>query len=194
MKNETILKLINENKIEELKQRIIEEISISKNPNKSITKSIIELSKKAEKEQKNRRPQFAGAFIDNEGKQTICTSAYCVRYYDITEGTINTTNDSFDFNTIKPKKIIDSEGFNIDLNTIKNTLKIAKSTKTNIYNLVRFKNVYFDPKYIIDILNTFINPICWTIGYMLYISAENGEGILLACKPHIEVEPIFEIN
>ena len=182
MNNVRILQLLNENKIEQLKQLLKEEISISNSDNKNVTKSIIKLSKLVKKEM-NFIPLLAGAWINESNQQCICNGAFAVRYNTIINGTENASNNGEHLNLSKlfPSTNNINEYFNIDLNNLINKYKIAKAEKHNNIT-TELNGTPFNAEYLINILNTFINPQCTIIGDMLYIKADNGDGILLRLR------------
>lgn len=184
MKNELILKLINENKIDELKQKVLEELTCQTSINKNVTKAIIKLSKLAEKESRKARPMLAGAWINEDGCQCICNGFWAVKYNQETLGTINVqeVGDYFQIDRVFPSDPKENE-FELDLNEINNKLKIAKSDsiKKEIH-LVKLKGIYFNAEYIVNVVSSFENPKCYVTNNMLYVKGLNGKGLILPVR------------
>lgn len=188
MKSEIILKMINENQIEELKQKLIEEITISNSTNKNITKNIIALSKKVAKEMKKSRPYVAGTYI-KDGKQCLCNGYYACIYDSVTDGTVEREDESrtFDLEQLMPKYINEDELFEIDVNKLNNVYKVAKATSNkDSVQVYKIKGYIFNIEYIINVLGTFEEPKCYVLDHMLFIKGLNGRGLIMGFRGNLD--------
>lgn len=189
MKSEKILEMLSENKIEELKQLLREEICVTGSSNKNITKAIIKLSKQAEKDQKQRgghyiRPVLAGAYILN-GKQCICNGCWGVMYDNITTGTTNVPNDLenyFDITKVIPS-FDNREWFDIDIAELANKVKIFKAEHKDIEPSIKVKEFYYVAKNVCLLADTFENvKFSITDNGMMLLKGDNGKGIFLQLR------------
>lgn len=188
MKSEKILEMLSENKIEELKQLLREEICLTGSSNKSITKAIIKLSKQAEKEQRDRghytRPALAGAYVLND-KQCICNGAWGVMYDNITTGTTNVPGDLenyFDLNKVIPS-FDNREWFEIDIAELENKVKIFKAEHKEADPTIKAKEFYYIAKNVVMLADTFENvKFAIADNGMMLLKGDNGKGIFLQLR------------
>lgn len=204
MKSEKILEMLSENKIEELKQLLREEIAIAGATNSNTIRAIIKLSKLAEKEQRQKgggyiRSALAGAYEKN-GKQCICNGAWGVMYEKITDGTKNIPEDipedlRLDLSKVFPT-MDNRNWFNIDLAIIEQKNKIFKAENKGKPSVVKIKSYYYNADYLLQVLATFDEKlITITDNGSLLVKGENGKGIILPlrvgatdCSPIIELD------
>jgi len=77
MKNKKIIEMLNENRIEELKIILMQELCVKESKNSSVQKGLLNLSRMTKKEMEKDRPALAGAYFQN-GKTYICNGTYLV--------------------------------------------------------------------------------------------------------------------
>lgn len=162
-------------------------------------KARIKLSKQTAKEMmEGDRPQFAGAFIDGE-KQIILNGYIIGVYNDIVEDCVKCESE------IKYEMILESSNYycnnnyiiDIDLNKIKEEYKNWELNPVGSVCVIQIENAYYDAKFIVDIIDTFKNPVFYldtnfemtkfihfknenTNTNPLRIIADNGIGLILA--------------
>ncbi len=176
MENKKIIEMIDENKIEELRKLIMQEICIKESKNKNTQKGLLTLSKIAKKEQKE-RPALAGAYFES-GKTYICNGFWLIvanREIDGLEMAEKKNYDRPDFEDIIKNTVIDKE-ITID----KNIITIAK---TNKENSVRVGSWLYQTKYAKAILDCFDSTAnFYEFGNGLLIKDEEKTALLLKMR------------
>lgn len=161
MRNETILKLLNEGKIEELKQQVMAELSLNTSKNKSEFKALVDLSKRTQKDCKKNRPQIAGAFF-NDNKTYICNGYFAIIVNENlkNKGLIEVEGYPFEIEKVFEKdEIIEKMELleNINYDELNNSYKINKINKQENYNKVNIEGCLFDWEVIKPIYDCFRN-------------------------------------
>lgn len=171
MTNAKILQLLNDNKIDELKQAIIQEMQQAKTPNKDTYKAIVKLSRIAQKEgTKNHRPNLAGAYILGD-EQNICNGYWALQTKNIYDGLYNIDEKIPNENKMNLSNIFKNTG-DADkvfkptakqIQEIKNNLKIRQAeSKKNIY-VIKFDDTYINAEYFLNMQD------CFNDNYIIYL-------------------------
>ena len=197
MKNKDILKLLNENKIDELKNKLIQEIGLEENKEIPTYKAIQNLSKIAERNQRNHkkadgtyyyvRGAIAGAYYLDDNKTAIMDISWGLLLNSKLDGLVMAedtgTNPRLD--KIIPTDIDNVERYEktefakVDENGLKNLLKIDKEYKVefgcNKYPAQQFVNIY-------DCLEDVVVYVPKSENRMLVIKGSNGTGVICALR------------
>ena len=196
--------MLNENKIEELKQRLVEEIGLEKTKNVSTQKAILNLSKSAEKEQRSNnfkqyhkyvRSSLAGAYyIGNE--TMICNGFYGVIFNGKIEGLQmipdyqkqEESGTCFDLHKVITSDVLSAnkkEDYIYNISELKNELKVLKATKQNLHTTIN--SATYNLESLINLLECFENCKIYNNPTnnlsQLIFEGDNGIGILLPLRP-----------
>lgn len=193
MDSKKIIKLINENKIDELKALAEQELAIASCKTvteKSIQKSILKLSKVSYKDLVKARPSIAGAYYKNNN--TYITNG-CWGYINNNhiDGLITAVEgDGIDLEKVFAP-VTDTQKINIDVSK----LEIALA---NNQRYVLIKNVCFDANYVKMLYASFepdANIYVIPEKYLIEFFDRNSKGLLLACRiPEEEKRQYIEVS
>lgn len=185
MKADAVLKMLNENKIEELKQKLIEEIGKEEHKGISSYKAIQKLAEKTSKDKLTKcRPILQGAYFLN-GKTVICNGIYGLILNDEISGLkmVEEKGDYFDLEQAIPKDNLSKLDFN--LNDIKNTIKLEKANGNKDTIKVELGNSIYDAKNVVAIAECLDNCEIYKQDdklSILVLKGTNGTGIVCAMR------------
>lgn len=183
MNKQNILNYLRENRIEELKNKIEQELAIETAKNKDIQKGLLALSRDAFKSCYKNMDLLAGAWIDEENKKTyICNGFYIYVANKIINGLVEVEKKGREY--ININNIL--ENFkNKNFNEIK--LDLAKLTLEKVYKkqYVKVDNIVFDIKLLLLITKCFdltLTKIYLYDNAIRFIDTDKNEAILLCCR------------
>ena len=183
MNKQTILSYIKENKIEELKNKIEQELAIETAKNKDIQKGLLALSRDAFKSCYNNMDLLAGAWIDEENKKTyICNGLYIYVANEIKHGLIEVEKKGREYININN---ILGNFKNKKFDVVKIDFGKVALEKAYKKEYVKIDNIVFNIKLLLLVSKCFDLNNTETYLYenaIKFIDTDKNEAILLCCR------------